>query len=106
MRSRHILWAASAPPVPRGCSVPRGPVTLFPALKVQPDATVAEFDDRHPDEAERLTSHLPRRWTRRARRLADVTARTRPISWRCSSSIRRNRVGQFANVRTRSVRLP
>ena len=30
----------------------RGPVTLFPALKVQPNATVAEFDDRHPDGAD------------------------------------------------------
>ena len=30
----------------------RGPVTLFPALKVQPHATVAEFDDRHPDGAD------------------------------------------------------
>ena len=29
-----------------------GPVTLFPALKVQPHATVAEFDDRHPDGAD------------------------------------------------------
>jgi transcriptional regulator GlxA family with amidase domain len=30
----------------------RGPVTLFPALTVQPHATVAEFDDRHPDGAD------------------------------------------------------
>jgi putative intracellular protease/amidase len=30
----------------------RGPVTLFPALTVQPDATVAEFDARHPDGAD------------------------------------------------------
>lgn len=30
----------------------RRPVTLFPALKVQPHATVAEFDDRHPDGAD------------------------------------------------------
>jgi len=29
-----------------------GPVTLFPALKVQPHATVAEFDDRQPDGAD------------------------------------------------------
>src|SRR5262245_2673451 len=26
----------------------RGPVTLFPALKVQPQATIADFDERHP----------------------------------------------------------
>jgi transcriptional regulator GlxA family with amidase domain len=30
----------------------RGPVRLFPALKVQPHATVAEFDDGHPDGAD------------------------------------------------------
>lgn len=29
-----------------------GPVTLYPALKVQPDATVADFDARHPDGAD------------------------------------------------------
>ncbi|TGR12139.1 transcriptional regulator [Mesorhizobium sp. M4B.F.Ca.ET.190.01.1.1] len=29
-----------------------GPVTLFPVLKVQPDATVAEFDARHPQGAD------------------------------------------------------
>ena len=30
----------------------RGPVTLFPAVKVQPNAAVAEFDDLHPDGAD------------------------------------------------------
>lgn len=30
----------------------RGPVTLFPALTVQPHATIAEFDDRHPEGAD------------------------------------------------------
>ena len=29
-----------------------GPVTLFPALKVEPQATIAEFDARHPDGAD------------------------------------------------------
>jgi transcriptional regulator GlxA family with amidase domain len=29
-----------------------GPVTLYPALKAEPDATVAEFDARHPDGAD------------------------------------------------------
>jgi putative intracellular protease/amidase len=29
-----------------------GPVTLFPVLKVEPQATVAEFDARHPDGAD------------------------------------------------------
>lgn len=29
-----------------------GPVRLFPALKVQPDATIADFDARHPDGAD------------------------------------------------------
>jgi putative intracellular protease/amidase len=29
-----------------------GPVTLFPALKVEPDATVSEFDAQHPDGAD------------------------------------------------------
>ncbi|MBR1275179.1 DJ-1/PfpI family protein [Bradyrhizobium sp. AUGA SZCCT0283] len=29
-----------------------GPVTLFPTLKVEPQATVAEFDARHPDGAD------------------------------------------------------
>lgn len=29
-----------------------GPVDLYPALKVQPDATVAEFDARHPQGAD------------------------------------------------------
>ena len=29
-----------------------GPVTLFPALKVEPQATVAEFDARHPEGAD------------------------------------------------------
>ena len=29
-----------------------GPVTLFPALKVEPQATVAEFDAQHPDGAD------------------------------------------------------
>jgi transcriptional regulator GlxA family with amidase domain len=29
-----------------------GPVTLFPVLKVQPHATIAEFDARHPDGAD------------------------------------------------------
>jgi hypothetical protein len=30
----------------------RGPVTLFPALEVQANATVAEFDGLHPDGAD------------------------------------------------------
>ena len=30
----------------------RGPVTLYPALTVQPHATVSEFDARHPDGAD------------------------------------------------------
>lgn len=30
----------------------RGPVTLYPALKVEPDATIAEFDRRHPEGAD------------------------------------------------------
>jgi transcriptional regulator GlxA family with amidase domain len=29
-----------------------GPVQLFPALRIQPDATVAEFDARHPEGAD------------------------------------------------------
>ena len=29
-----------------------GPMTLFPALKVEPQATVAEFDAQHPDGAD------------------------------------------------------
>ena len=29
-----------------------GPVTLYPALKVEPDATVAEFDERYPEGAD------------------------------------------------------
>ncbi len=29
-----------------------GPVQLYPALKVMPDATIAEFDRRHPDGAD------------------------------------------------------
>ncbi|HEY7291378.1 MAG TPA: DJ-1/PfpI family protein [Vicinamibacterales bacterium] len=29
-----------------------GPVTLFPALKVQPHATIAEFDEQHPGGAD------------------------------------------------------
>ena len=29
-----------------------GPVTLFPTLKVEPHATIAEFDARHPDGAD------------------------------------------------------
>ncbi|WP_426534999.1 DJ-1/PfpI family protein [Bradyrhizobium sp. McL0615] len=29
-----------------------GPVTLFPTLKVEPQATIAEFDARHPDGAD------------------------------------------------------
>lgn len=29
-----------------------GPVTLYPALTVQPQATIAEFDTRHPDGAD------------------------------------------------------
>jgi putative intracellular protease/amidase len=29
-----------------------GPVTLYPVLKVAPDATIAEFDARHPDGAD------------------------------------------------------
>jgi transcriptional regulator GlxA family with amidase domain len=29
-----------------------GPVTLYPALKVEPQATIAEFDARHPDGAD------------------------------------------------------
>ena len=29
-----------------------GPVTLFPALKVEPQATVAEFDAQHPEGAD------------------------------------------------------
>ena len=29
-----------------------GPVTLFPALKVEPQATVADFDARHPEGAD------------------------------------------------------
>jgi len=29
-----------------------GPMTLFPALKVEPQATIAEFDARHPDGAD------------------------------------------------------
>jgi len=30
----------------------RGPVSLYPALKVAPDMTVADFNDRHPDGAD------------------------------------------------------
>jgi transcriptional regulator GlxA family with amidase domain len=33
-------------------STEAGPMTLFPALTVQPDATIAEFDARHPDGAD------------------------------------------------------
>lgn len=29
-----------------------GPVKLYPALTVEPHATVAEFDERHPDGAD------------------------------------------------------
>ena len=29
-----------------------GPVTLFPVLKVEPQATIAEFDAQHPDGAD------------------------------------------------------
>lgn len=29
-----------------------GPVQLYPALKVEPDATIAEFDAAHPDGAD------------------------------------------------------
>ena len=29
-----------------------GPVTLYPALKIEPQATVAEFDTRHPEGAD------------------------------------------------------
>ena len=29
-----------------------GPMTLFPALKIEPQATIAEFDARHPDGAD------------------------------------------------------
>jgi transcriptional regulator GlxA family with amidase domain len=29
-----------------------GPVTLYPALRVQPDATISEFDANHPDGAD------------------------------------------------------
>jgi transcriptional regulator GlxA family with amidase domain len=29
-----------------------GPITLFPTLKVEPQATIAEFDARHPDGAD------------------------------------------------------
>ena len=29
-----------------------GPVTLYPALKVQPDATISDFDAEHPDGAD------------------------------------------------------
>lgn len=29
-----------------------GPVTLYPALKVEPDATIADFDARHPEGAD------------------------------------------------------
>lgn len=29
-----------------------GPVTLFPVLKVEPDATIAAFDAAHPDGAD------------------------------------------------------
>src|SRR5262245_48419101 len=37
-----VLTLATAP----------GPVTLFPVLKVEPDATTAEFDAEHPDGAD------------------------------------------------------
>jgi hypothetical protein len=33
-----------------------GPVTLYPALKVEPQATVAEFDAQHPDRADYVSS--------------------------------------------------
>ena len=33
-------------------STQQGPVTLFPALTVQPHATIAEFDARHPEGAD------------------------------------------------------
>src|SRR5262249_6099613 len=29
-----------------------GPVTLFPTLEVEPHATIADFDERHPDGAD------------------------------------------------------
>ncbi len=51
---------------------------------------------RRGHACQRLTGHLPKRWTKRSRRLARVTARARPISWRCSSSIRRPTGRAFA----------
>jgi putative intracellular protease/amidase len=38
----HVMTLATDP----------GPVALYPALKVEPDATVAEFDARYPDGAD------------------------------------------------------
>lgn len=36
----------------RALATQPGPVTLFPALKIQPEATVAQFDERYPDGAD------------------------------------------------------
>ncbi|WP_159351363.1 DJ-1/PfpI family protein [Roseomonas harenae] len=38
-----------------------GPVALYPALKVEPQATVAEFDARHPDGADHVIVPAMRR---------------------------------------------
>jgi transcriptional regulator GlxA family with amidase domain len=53
-------WILSLPPIPAGGRAPAidsreaepGSVILHPALEVQPDATVAEFDARYPDGAD------------------------------------------------------
>jgi hypothetical protein len=78
MTSRHLLWGGAGALI----------IGVCPGAKI-----VAEAG--------------PRRSTKRSRRLARVTARARPILWRCNSSIRSNRrVAPFAKVRMRSARLP
>ncbi|GAA0583830.1 DJ-1/PfpI family protein [Craurococcus roseus] len=38
-----------------------GPLTLYPALKVEPEATIAEFDARHPEGADHVVVPAMRR---------------------------------------------
>ena len=88
-----------------------GPVTLYPALKVEPHAIVSEFDERHPEGPDyvivpamhrnddpavprsasfrRLAiGNLRRHWTTRCTESKRATERAPPMWSRCSSNIR------------------
>ncbi len=78
----HELRADASWPMPSTPSIATimlatepGPVQLFPVLRVQPQATVAQFDSLHPDGADCVIPDLSAASWPPARRLPDIGER-------------------------------